>query len=302
MTITQLRYLVALDKHKSFAKAANECFVAQPTLSLQIQKLEQEIGIELFDRKKNPVVTTTYGKEVVEQAKAVLREASKIETLAQKKSSEPLGTMSVGIIPTVASYLLPLLFPALKKAAPRLQVHYSELPTSEIIKKLGEESLDLGVLATPLHQKNLIELPLYYEEFLVYFPRTYKGKTKDLDWSDLNDEDMILLSEDHCFRTQTLRVCGKAVTSHFECASLDTVKKIVDSNGGVTLLPELALEKEMIGKVGRFQAPEPVREVSLVYKTGFFKQHLLKAMQTAILGSIPKDFQSKKGRKLIGAV
>lgn len=293
MTITQLRYIVALDKFKNFARAAESCLVAQPTLSLQIQKLEQEIGVELFDRNKNPVITTSYGQTVINQAKTILREVEKIETLVRQKEEEPSGPLSLAIIPTISGYLLPKIFKSFNERYPKIDLRISELPTPQIIAKLENDELDLGLMATPILNRNLIELPLYYEPFLVYFSQDYTGKTKNLSWEDLDSKELVLLGEDHCLRNQTLKICSKATLGKLECSSLDTLKKIVDLSHAITLLPELAVD-DKIDKTGRFKSPEPVREVSLVYKNGFFKQNLLQAVKKTILEVTPKPLWQKR--------
>ncbi len=299
MTITQLRYIVALDKFKNFARAADSCLVAQPTLSLQIQKLEHEIGVELFDRHKNPVITTSYGQTVITQAKTILKEVEKIETLIRQKEEEPSGPLSLAIIPTISGYLLPKIFHKFRESYPKIDLRISELPTPQIISKLEADELDLGLMATPIQNRNMIELPLYYEPFVVFFPKDYNGKTKQLSWEDIESKELVLLGEDHCMRNQTLKICSKATLGKLECSSLDTLKKIVELSHAVTLLPELAVDPNA-DKTGRFKAPEPVREVSLVYKNGFFKQNLLQALRKTILEVTPKHLLEKKENRLIG--
>jgi len=298
MTLTQMRYLVAIAEQGSFAKAAELCLVSQPTLSLQIQKMEQEIGIPLLDRTKTPVLPTSHGKEVIEQAKVVLREAEKIETILQKKQKEPVGKLRLGIIPTLASSFLSKLFGEVKKKAPKLDLRISELPTSQIIDAIKKEELDLGLLATPLEERDLVEIPLMYEKFLPYFPPGYKGKKKSIPWDELVSEQWIVLGEDHCFRNQMLRICHLHGAGRLECASLSTLKQLVDDGHGLTLLPEFAIDKQS-SQVGSFQDPEPVREISLVHKQGFTKQHLLVVIQGILVSLFPATAQTKGKKKRI---
>ena len=299
MTLTQLRYIVAVEKHKNFARAAQECLVAQPTLSLQIQKLEQEIGAELFDRKKNPVAVTRFGREVLEQARVVLREADKIVELFRDQEEEVSGEISIGIIPTISTYLLPKIFKSLTKQYERVDFRIYELPTTQIAEKLERDELDLGILATPLGMKNIVEIPLYYEPFVVYFPKNYDGKKTDLTLADMEGIDMILLGEEHCFRNQSLKVCGQSTVGKIECGSIETIKNMVDMGVGMTLLPRLSIDPER-PRVAAFSDPQPVREVSLVYRKGFFKKRIMEAVRTVIMDVIPEDVRKKEGRRMVG--
>lgn len=302
MTLTQLRYVVAVDRYGSFAGAARQCLVTQPTLSLQIQKLEQEIGQEIFDRRKNPVTTTGYGRKIVDQAKAVLREADKISEMFVEDDDEPSGEISIGMIPTISSYLMPHLYKRLSKSYKKLEFRIYELPTTQIIDQIEKEELDLGVLATPLHMKPFVETPLYYEPFVAYFPKDYRGKREKLTFENIEQtgQELILLGEEHCFRNQSLQVCGRASAGKLECGSLDTIKKMVDLGAGMTLLPLLSLGKAEMKRTGRFAEPQPAREVSLIYKKGFYKKKVLSAVRDVILEAVPEELRSKEGRRLIG--
>jgi LysR family hydrogen peroxide-inducible transcriptional activator len=299
MTLTQLRYLVALDKYKNFVRAAESCLVAQPTLSLQIQKLEHEIGSEIFDRTKNPIATTSYGLEIIEQAKSVLKEADHLEEMFREGKGDVSGEISIGIIPTISAYLLPQIFQLLNLSYPFVSFRFFELPTSQIIQKLESEELELGILATPLQNKNIIEQPLYYEPFVAYYPKTYTGKLENLELEDLNSQEIILLGEEHCLRYQSLKICGQKTLGKIECGSLETIRNMVDLGVGMTLLPLLSMNLER-DKFGRFKTPEPVREVSIVYKNGFYKKKILQSITKAILSVIPEDLKTIKNRKLIG--
>lgn len=299
MTLTQLRYIVALNRYKSFARAAESCLVAQPTLSLQIQKFEQEVGSEIFDRNKNPIITTSLGQEIVNQAKLILKETEKLEEIFRSGREDASGEISIGIIPTISTYLLPQIFKILNKTYPSIDFRFFELPTSQIIEKLESEDLEIGILATPLHNKTIVESPLYYEPFVAYFPRSYEGKIDNLSIDDLKSTEIILLGEEHCFRHQSLKICGQRTFGKIECGSLETIRNMVDLGVGMTLLPLLSMNLKK-DKFGRFEPPEPVREVSLVYKYGFFKKKILNAIEKTILSVIPKDLQEKGNRKLIG--
>ncbi|MCR9143030.1 MAG: LysR substrate-binding domain-containing protein [bacterium] len=307
MTLTQLRYIVAVDRYGGFAPAARHCLVTQPTLSLQIQKIEQEIGAEIFDRRKNPVTATHHGRRVIEQAKNVLREADKIEELFREEEDEPSGEISLGIIPTVAPVLMPALYSILGKKYERLRFRIFELPTTQIIEKMRADEIELGILATPLGYKDIVEIPLYYESFVAYFPKDYDGPQKGLDpqAERPGGYEMILLGEDHCFRDQSLRVCGNRNESRIECGSLETLMKMVDRGAGMTLLPQLAIggtgaAKKSNKRVARFRDPQPSREISLVHHRDFYKKRIFDAIRDIVLMQIPDELHSKDGRQLFG--
>lgn len=299
MTITQLRYIVAVDQYRSFAKAAEQCLVAQPTLSLQIQKVELELGFPLFDRKKNPVVTTKKGKEIIDQAKVTLKEAEKLYEIAGQIQEEPAGSLTLGIIPTVSNYLIPQLFQKLQTQMPKVQLRIAELPTQTILEKLESDDIDLGILATPLKQSGIIEVPLYYEPFVVYYPKETKSKARSVTMKDIEKYPLLVLGEEHCFRHQSLKICNRNELAKIESGSVETLRRMVDLGIGITLLPKLSIEKDS-DRIVPFDAPEPAREISLVYKKGFFKQRILKKLESLILNTIPKEFQKKEKYKVIG--
>ncbi|GBF50880.1 transcriptional regulator [Leptospira ryugenii] len=299
MTLTQLKYIVAVEQHKSFARAAEQCLVAQPTLSLQIQKLEQELGFELFDRKKNPVVTTKIGAEIIKQAKLTLTETDKLYEIAGQFKDEPTGSISIGIIPTVGNYLIPLVYQKLQTELGKVRIQISELPTSSIIEKLESDQLDLGILATPLKISNLVEIPIYYEPFLAYYPEGARDKSKTVTMKNIEKYPLLVLGEEHCFRHQSLKICNHNAIAKIESGSVETLKRMVDMGIGVTLLPKLSIS-EHSERIVPFESPEPAREVSFVYKTGFFKSKILKKITEIIRKEIPKDLQKKDKFRVVG--
>lgn len=299
MTITQLRYVVALDQFKSFAKAAEHCLVAQPTLSLQIQKVEQELGFDLFDRKKNPIVTTKLGKEVVNQARHTLREADKLYEIAGLGKDDAIGTLSIGVIPTVGAFLIPNIYQKLQQQLPKVSFRISELPTLTILEKLEAEELDIGILATPLRVPNIIENPLYYEPFVAYYPEGEREKSKTVSMKHLEKYPLLVLGEDHCFRHQSLKICNRNSLAKIESGSVETLKRMVDLGIGVTLLPKLSLNFAS-NRLVPFLAPEPAREISTIYKKGFFKNKILKKLNEIILSEIPTEYHRKENFKVIG--
>ena len=207
MTLVQLKYAVTLEKVKNFALAATELLIAQPTLSLQIQKLERSVGITIFDRATNPISVTNEGKEFLQQARVVISESEKLEYMYSQKGDSISGDLRLGIIPTVSSSLLIKILPIMNSNYPDLNLRIFELPTNQIIQKLENNEIDMGILATPLNQKKIKEYPLYYEPFQVYIPSNIKIKSKEMSIDELQNYEMVVLGEEHCFRGQALKVC-----------------------------------------------------------------------------------------------
>lgn len=299
MTLVQLKYAVTLEKVKNYAIAATELLIAQPTLSLQIQKLEKSIGISIFDRTTNPISVTNEGKEFLKQARVVLAESEKLEYMFSQKGDSIAGDLRLGIIPTVSSSLLIKILPIINSKFPDLNLRVFELPTNHIIQKLENNEIDAGILATPLENKKIKEYPLYYEPFRVYIPSNIKIKSKEMSIEDLQNYEMIVLGEEHCFRSQALKVCKNKSYGRIEAGSFETIKKLVDNNLGLTLLPHF---EEVTNKkqLRDLKDPIPAREISLVTNQSFYKMNLLKAIKTEILNLIPKEFHTKKNYHIIG--
>lgn len=308
MTLVQLEYIVAVDTYRSFVGAAEKCFVTQPTLSMQVQKLEEMLNVKIFDRSKQPVVPTEIGAQIIEQARLVLQESLKIKEIISNQQQEVTGELKVGIIPTVAPYLLPKVIAAMMEKFPDLKLLIWEYTTEDIIHHLKTGVLDCGILATPLADAAVAEQPLYYENFVTYISKNsklYKKKTIDAD--DLEDENIWLLNEGHCMRSQVLNICRS--TKHnrlqgltYNTGSVETLIRMVDMNNGATLLPELALEElnsKQLSKVRHFKSPEPVREISLVTHKNFIKKRMLNALKEEILAVVPKTMKQKRKREVI---
>lgn len=309
MTLVQLEYIVAVDTYRSFVGAAEKCFVTQPTLSMQVQKLEEMLNIKIFDRSKQPVVPTEIGAQIIEQARLVLQESQKIREIISNQQQGITGELKVGIIPTVAPYLLPKVIAAMMEKYPDLKLLIWEYTTEDIIHHLKTGILDCGIMATPLGDNAIEELPLYYENFVTYISKSsklYKKKTIDAD--DLEDENIWLLNEGHCMRSQVLNICRS--TKHnrlqgltYNTGSVETLIRMVDMNSGATLLPELALEElssKQLSKVRHFKSPEPVREISLATHKNFIKKRMLNALKDEILAVIPKAMKQKKKKDVVG--
>lgn len=299
MTLVQLKYALALAKTGSFARAAEILAIAQPTLSLQIQKLEREIGVVLFDRARHPVEVTPGGARFLLQAEKVHAEAQKLESLFQDEKTALSGEVRLGVIPTVAGFLLPRLLPAMQARYPGLQLRVFELPTSQILQKLKEDSLDVGVAATPIGDARIIEIPMYYEPFKVYLPPSANMKKSPIRLQDLGALEMIVLGEDHCFRGQVFQVCKNKKGSRIEAGSFETIKKLVDRDLGVTLLPY----GEDSGHKDRerlLASPVPAREISLITYSGYYKMGILSALQKEIYKFTPDEFKTKKSYRVVG--
>ncbi len=303
-TITQLQYIVTVEKLRHFGKAAEACHVSQPSLSAQIQKVEEEIGFPIFDRNKKPVGITSRGMSFIEQAKSVLREHMKLLDISKKSQTELMGPLSIGIIPTVSPYLTPFFIGALAKAYPRVQVQLEELTTENIVRSLKSNELDAGILATPLKESVLVEKNLYYEDFLVYVNEDHPlAKKKHLSEKDLDGSDLWLLEDGHCFRNQIVKLCslGKEAkvfkNISFQSGNLETLRRIVKKNGGYTILPSTLVQhlsaEERRRYVRPFTNPVPVREISLVYHHNQWKLDLLQALQKTILQNLPEGVHLK---------
>jgi LysR family transcriptional regulator, hydrogen peroxide-inducible genes activator len=303
MTLIQLEYIVALHSLKHFAKAAAQCHVTQPSLSMQVQKLEQELGVQIFLRT-NPVTTTESGLIVVEQAKKILSEAGMMHQLIEQEKGIVGGSLKLGIIPTLAPYLLPQFIQAFTNAYPQVRLGIQELTTENITRQLKNGSLDAGIMATPLSVPELKEEFLFNEEFIAYVSRQEKVFTKKyLLPDDIDVNRMWLLEEGHCLRSQVMNLCAlqknASIEKHLDYAagSIETLKRFVDKNGGITLLPELAtydMTTEQRNMLRYFKSPAPVREIGLITLKTFSKTKLIQLLKEVILKNMPPAMQEKK--------
>lgn len=309
MTTVQLEYIVAVDTYRHFSIAAGHCFVTQPTLSTQIQKLEDELGIRLFDRSKQPVVPTQVGVAVIAQARNVLREAERIKEIIRDKRNEISGELRLGVIPTLAPYLLPLFLQSFLHNYPQVKLKITESTTEVMIGKLKNNLLDVGLLVTPLQDESLFEHHLFYEEFVVYLSpgNTLAEKTYVLA-DDIDARQLWLLEEGHCIRSQIMNLCElrakhkSEFSCEYEAGSLETLRKMVELNNGITILPELSLNDltaEKMESVRYFQEPAPVREVSLVTHRNYVKQRLIEALKAEVLAAVPAKMRMQGQRKIV---
>lgn len=309
MTLVQLEYIVAVDTYRSFVSAADKCFVTQPTLSMQVQKLEEFLNVKIFDRSKQPIIPTEIGAQIISQARIVLQENKKIKEIINSQQQDVIGELKIGIIPTIAPYLLPQVISAMLEKYPELKLVIWEYTTEDIIHHLKTGVIDCGILATPLVDQNITEIPMYYENFVSYISKNSKlYKKKAIDADDLEDENIWLLNEGHCMRTQVLNICRTTKNNRlqsltYNTGSVETLIRMVDVNDGATLLPELALSDlsaKQLNKVRYFKSPEPVREISLVTHKNFIKKRMLNALKDEILAIIPKTMKQRKKKDVIG--
>ena len=308
MTLVQLEYIIALDTYRNFVLAAEKCFVTQPTLSMQILKLEDSLGVKLFDRTRQPVVPTDIGIEIIAQSRTILKESQKLMELIASKKGEIGGELKLGIIPTIAPYLLPKVILNFMEKYPGVQLMIWELTTEEIMQQLKSGLLDCGILSTPVEDRSINEMPLFYESFVAYISASSELlKKKYIKASDINAEEVWLLNEGHCMRNQVLNICQRkkaALGKQFEynTGSVETLKRMVDLNNGVTILPQLAiadLSEEQIKRVRHFNSPEPTREISIVTHRNFLKRNLISALEKEILQVIPAEMLSKSKKEVM---
>lgn len=307
-TLTQLEYLVAVDRFRHFGKAAKSCHVSQPTLSMQLQKLEEEYGIVFFDRGKQPILPTPEGEMAIAQARVVLREAEKLDYLCRNRGQTPSGEFRLALIPTIAPYLLPLFLSTFARRYPEVKLFIEEMTTDNIVSALVEDRIDAGILATPLHIASLLERPLYYEPFWVYANQDHPlSSLERVNEDKLEAKDVWLLAEGHCLRTQMIRVCslrgkpGHFPNVRFESGSLETVAHLVEQGGGYTLLPDLAsrmIRKSRKGQLRPFAGPVPSREVSLVYRRTQYKEPILHALTHEIQDGVPAELPREKTKEI----
>ncbi len=307
MTLTQLEYVVALDTHRHFLLASEKCFVTQPTLSMQIQKLEDELGVKLFDRTKQPVIPTEIGVSIIAQARIVLREAGMIRQLITDQKDALTGELRIGIIPTLAPYLLPPLYKEMREKYPQLNLVIKETITEEVIHELKNNRLDCGLVVTPLKDPSIKEDVLFYEELFVYVSR--KNALVDKKYvlpNDIDPNQLWLLEEGHCFRSQVLNLCELRKRGDFhvryETGNIETLKRMVDKSDGITILPELAVmefSKPQLKLVKRLKEPSPAREVSLVTHRDYIKSKLIKTLKEEILNIVPKPMQKLQSKKVV---
>lgn len=313
MTLTQIEYVLAVDRFRHFGQAADFCHVAQPTLSLQLQKLEDDLGLILFDRLQKPIVPTPDGVHFIEQAKIVIKEQQKLLQISKTKKGHVSGEFRLGIIPTVSTYILPQIVSRIAKAYPELHLFIEELKTESIIHGIKSDSLDGAILATPTHQQGFKEHALYYEPFYIYLSKNhFLLQKKTITADDIDPTQLWLLQDGNCFKDQVVNFCSLSEEKnaifnniHFQSGSLETLKYIVQKNNGYTLIPGMMLnfmsESEKKNSVRAFKYPLPTREISFIYRRDHWKLDIIDAIKKTIYEIIPEDmkiFNSKKHLRL----
>jgi len=301
MNLQQLEYIVALDKFKSFSKAAEASYITQATLSTMVKKLEEELAVVIFDRKTTPIITTDVGRELIAEAQKVMLHAQRLRQLAAEQNGKIEGELHLGIIPTVAGNLLHRILPTLLTTYPKLKLTVQEITTANIIAQLKSGKLDAGIVSTPLGSTDLEEDVLYYEKLKVY-GKTQKANTRFLNPKDMMNEKVWLLEQGNCLTDQIINVCAlnsRKVNANlnFHPNSFDSLLNIVDHLHGLTMIPELYyadLPQERKTKVRDFRPPYPVREISIVYHRPYAKQRLIQALSGVIKQTVLPILQSRK--------
>jgi len=290
MTITQLKYVLAVAKYQNFTVASEYCFVTQPTLSMQIQKLENELETKIFNRNKKPIQVSEIGKKIVEQAKIIVDESNRISDIVEQQKGFIGGDFKLGIIPTIMPTLLPLFLKTFIKKYPKVNLKIEELTTEECIKKLTEGSIDVAIAATPLENDLIKERVLYYEPFVGFVPEEHRlFDQKSINIEDLNLEDILLLEDGHCFKESIINLCSTfgRTNQHFQLhsGSFNTLIKLSKEGLGMTLLPyfqTLDLNDKDIVYLRDFKDPVPAREVSIIYHNSQLKIHLIETLKSTI--------------------
>lgn len=300
MTLTQLEYLIAVDTHRHFGKAAKACHVTQPTLSMQLQKLEDELGVIVFDRSRSPVLPTREGERILEQARLVIREQRRLVEVARRTQDELSGDFRLAVIPTLSTYVLPLFLARFSDRHPSVNLLIQEMQTDDIVEALENGDLDAGLMATPLHNEALVERVVFYEPFHLFVaPDHPLARRKRVDQRDLELSEIWLLDKGNCFREQVLNICAEQRTEaqgkiRFESGNLETLKNMVIASSGYTVLPRLALAQLPAAQrkyVRDFAPPVPTREVSLVCLRTVLGARVVDALEASIRESLPRELR-----------
>lgn len=307
MTLQQLEYILAVNQFRHFAKAAEYCRVTQPTLSAMIQKLEEELDTKIFDRSQQPVCPTPIGVHIIEQAQNVLVQANRIKNIIEEEKHSLCGIFKLGILPTIAPYLLPRFFPQLMKKYPQLDIRVVEMKTNDIKKALQTGDIDAGIVASLAGMEEFQQTPLFYEQFYAYIARENRLFSNEvIRTADLTGEQLWLLDEGHCFRDQLERFCqlkaARASQLAYHLGSMETFMRMVESGKGITFIPELAvlqlddMQKELVRP---FAIPCPTRQIIMLTNQSFIRNTLLKTITQEITAAVPKEMLSLKAAQIL---
>ena len=297
MNLRDLKYLVALADLRHFGKAADACFVSQPTLSTQIKKLEEELGLALVERAPRKVMLTAAGQDVVQRARRIVAEVDEMKSAARRSQDPESGTLRLGVFPTLGPYLLPHVVPALRERFPNLELLLVEEKSDVLLQRLREGKLDATLLALPVHDDQLHAEFLFEEPFVLAAPSQHElAAAKALSMDQLSDETLLLLEDGHCLRDQALDVCrlsGAQEKSGFRATSLETLRQMVAAGVGVTLLPALSVRAPVVQpanvRLVKFRKPEPSRRIALVWR----KSSALDAFLHALAATIAEQAQAQ---------
>ncbi|MDR0419404.1 MAG: hydrogen peroxide-inducible genes activator [Prevotellaceae bacterium] len=309
MNIQQLEYIVAVDNHRHFVQAADACFVTQPTLSMMIQKLEEELDVILFDRSKHPVEPTNIGAKVIEHARVTLKQIRYIKELIDDEKNRVKGSFKLGVIPTIAPYLIPELLKSHEESKCPVDLTLHEKTTAEVIDGILRGEIDGAIVAEPLNQPRIVEYPLYYEHFYAYVsPNESCYDNKEIDLDGINIKDLWLLEEEHCLRGQIQKICNSKRKSNksnhirYEAGSIDTLISIIDQNKGLTIIPEMTamnLSEERQENLRPFKNMTVVREICLVVNREYVRKRILKELVKLVRISVPKSMQNADLKKFV---
>lgn len=308
MNIQQLEYIIAVDKCRHFAKAAEQCHVTQPTLSMMIHKLEEELDVKLFDRTIQPIIPTAAGRRVIDQARRALYEIEQIKGIVHEEAHSLKGRFHLSVLPTIAPYLLPRFFQQLTEKYPEMDLRVSEMQTAPTLQALQQGEIDAAIIANQPTEPFLQGEVLFYEQFFGYVARNEAiFKNELIRTSDVKEENLWLLDEGHCFRDQLVRFCQmekvKVRQSSYRLGSMETFMRMVESNNGVTFIPELAtyqLGKEQLELVRPFAIPKPTREIVFITRKDFVRDQMATIIKESIKKSVPKTMRTlQAGQKVV---
>jgi len=303
MTIQQMEYVVALDNYRHFVKAAEACNVSQSTLSMMIKKLEEELDMTLFDRNSHPIQPTEYGEKIIAQIKVVLYNAAQIKEMTISEREKSSGEVRIAVIPTVAADIVPKLFKTMQKNCPDIHLRVVEMQTCDIVEKLRLAEVDMAVMVAPNKTDGLLEIPLFYEKFFAYIsPGEAMYGMKELESAALPCEHLWTLTPGNCLRDQIFKMCNDSTSysGKYEAGSIDTLVRIVDENGGYTIIPELHLDflsdnqKKNVRPISR---PEVVREISIFIRQDFVREKILNEIVDSIKKIIPDRMLDERLKK-----
>lgn len=308
MTLQQLRYIVALEKERHFARAAEKCLVTQPGLTIQLKKLEDDIGIKIFDRSKVPLEPTALGKEIVDKAKKILRDVDAVRDFVIEQKNSLGGKINLGVVSTLSPYLIPLCLKEFRKKMPQVEFNISEDSTVGLMRTLETGELDVALMATPTGNPNLIELPIFNEPFMAYLPADHEQvKNPSYVLEDVDREQLLILEGEFCYNSQLLDICSLNTSNSmdnyaYQINSIETLKNMVRQGFGFAIVPWLSTFNDTYGEKARFMhftEPQPVREISLVTADTFPKKLLLEHLSLAIWESLPDPLKAVSSYKKI---